>query len=79
MTEKQKKSERELKQMIIERIRQYPEWNDIVDVAITRPVQTAPHLPNWDAAFVMNGQMTPPEGAFRIVAELRNKYDLAVN
>jgi hypothetical protein len=79
MSEKQIKSQQELTEMIMERIRQHPEWNDIMDVAITRPAQVAPHLPNWDAAFVMNGHMTTPEGAFRIARELGNKYDLVAN
>lgn len=73
---REKKSEGELKRMIMLKIREHPEWNDVADVAITRPVRPS-HQCNWDAAFIMNGHMTTPEGAFRIATELGNKYDLA--
>jgi hypothetical protein len=74
---KEKKSEQELKQLIMEQIRQYPQWSDILDVAITKANRSATYQPNWDAAFVHNGQAATPDGAFRIARELGNKYDLA--
>lgn len=79
MMPKDKKSRQELTAMVMKEIRQHHDWNDIVDVAIIQPVQSAPHHPNWDAAFTMHGQLVPPDAAFQIVRELQNKYDLAGN
>jgi hypothetical protein len=75
MSAKEQKTRQELTAMIMQRIRQHPDWNDIADVAITRPATPA-HQPNWDAAFTMHGQLTPPEAAFQIIRELRTRYDL---
>jgi hypothetical protein len=38
---KQKKTAKELTALIMQEVRQHPDWNDIMDVAITRPVQSA--------------------------------------
>jgi len=76
MTTKEKKSAAELKALIMREVKQHPEWNDIADVAITRPVRP-PNQPNWDAAFTMSGPRTTPEGAFRFARELGTKFDLA--
>jgi hypothetical protein len=72
--DKKRKTRQELIQMIMEQIRQRPEWNDIVSAAILERDRTASHLPNWDAAFTVNG---PRVGAFILVNELRNKYELS--
>lgn len=66
----------ELTKLIMQEVRRRDHWNDVVDVAITRPQQSSPNQPNWDAAFTMNGPRTPPEGAYQIVRELQAKYDL---
>jgi hypothetical protein len=47
-----------------------------VGVAILERDRTASHLPNWDVAFTVNGPRVAPEGAFLLVNELRNKYEL---
>jgi hypothetical protein len=75
--DKKRKTRQELKQVIMEQIRQRPGWNDIVGVAILERDRTASHLPNWDAAFTVNGSRVAPEGAFLLVNELRNKYELS--
>jgi hypothetical protein len=61
VTAKEKKSAAELKALIMREVKQHPEWNDIVDVAITStgPAQQ-PHQPNWDAAFTMSGPRVAP-------------------
>jgi hypothetical protein len=48
-----------------------------MNVGITRPLQSAAHHPNWDAAFTMDGQRIAPEKAFTLITELQTKYDLA--
>ena len=77
MSAKEKKTVSELTALIMQEVRKYPDWNDIVNVGITRPLQSAEHHPNWDAAFTMDGQRIPPEKAFRLITELQTKYDLA--
>ncbi len=76
MSKKQQKTRKELAEMIMQRIREHPEWSDVVSVAITQTVQNAPHHPNWDGAFTHHGQAITPEGAFRIITEFQNQYDL---
>jgi hypothetical protein len=74
---KEKKTELELKALIMGRIRQHPEWHYITNVVITRPqFILAPHQPNWDVVFVHSEKTSIPEGAFRIVLELGSRYDL---
>jgi hypothetical protein len=76
MATKEKKSASELTFLIMGEVKKHPDWNDIMSVAITRPVQSAAHHPNWDAAFTMDGQRVAPEEAFGFVNELQRKYDL---
>lgn len=73
---KQKMTARELTTLIMQEVRQHPEWDDIMDVSIRRPVQSAPHHPNWDAAFTMNGPRVAPAAAFTFVKELQAKFEL---
>jgi len=72
MAEKDKKSEAELVTLIMQEVRQHPDWDDILDVAIIRPSNM-----NWDIAFTMNGPLMAPEGAWAIARSLRAKYDVA--
>ena len=39
--------------------------------------RTASNLPNWDAAFTVDSPRVAPDGAFILVNELRNKYELS--
>jgi hypothetical protein len=74
---KEPKNRQELTRMIMELIRQRPEWNDVVRVAIiVERNRTVSHLPNWDAAFTVDSTRVAPDGAFMLVNELRNKYEL---
>lgn len=74
---KEQKTADELTALIMTEVRQHREWNDLMDVAIVRPVQSTPLHPNWDASFVVNGSRVPPEGAFQFVRGLQSKFDLA--
>jgi hypothetical protein len=75
MAAKEKKTVAELKALVMQQIRQHPYLRDILNVGITRPMQAAPHHPNWAAAFGMGERRSTPEKAFGIVTELQNKYD----
>jgi hypothetical protein len=77
MPAKEQKTRQELTQMIMEQIRRHSDLADVADVAIRRPIQTAPHQPNWRAEFVLSGRLVTPEGAFRIARDLHKRYDLA--
>jgi hypothetical protein len=48
MSAKERMTRQQLRNAIMQEVRQHPEWNDILDVAITQPVQAALHHPNWD-------------------------------
>jgi hypothetical protein len=74
---KEPKNRQELTRMIMELIRERPEWNDVVRVAIiVEKNRISSHLPNWDAAFTVDSPRVAPDGAFMLVNELRNKYEL---
>jgi hypothetical protein len=77
MPDKGKKIAADLVALIMGEVRKHPEWNDIMDVEIIPRVQHAPHHPNWDAAFTMDGPRVALEGAFRIARELPARFDLA--
>jgi hypothetical protein len=76
MIEKSKKTEAELQSLIMQEVRKRPEFRCIQDVAITRPVQLAPHLPNWGYAWVVEGAGLRPREADAIPEKLQREYDL---
>lgn len=76
MMNKEKKSRKELESIVMNGVREIPDTDDIVGVAIISSVQIAPHHRNWDAAFTVHGNRVAPEAAFRLVRELGAKFDL---
>jgi len=77
MINKPKKTRRELQALIMQEIRRHPEFRNIDNVAITRPIQSAPHLPNWGFAWVMDGVSLAPRDADEIVQKIQWEYNLA--
>ena len=77
MVTKEKKTEAELKALIMDEVRKHAEWSNIRDVAITRPVQQAPHHPNWGGAFISSGRGFTPAEANVMLTQLQNQYHLA--
>ena len=55
--------------MIMQELRKYPECNHVTSVGITRPLQRAPHDPNWAPAFTCNGPKIAPPIAFEIATK----------
>jgi hypothetical protein len=51
MATKEKKTEAELKALIMDAIRQHPEFSNILNVIITRPSQGSANDPNWGFAW----------------------------
>jgi hypothetical protein len=76
MTAKPQKAEAELKELLMQEIRKYPAFQHIQDVAITRPVQDAPHHPNWGFAWIIDGASLAPPGADQVGRNLQNQFDL---
>jgi len=76
MREKPKKTERELQELIMKEVRKHPELRNVQGVAITRPVQLAPHLSNWGFAWTMDGRAPSPLAADAIAQNLQMEYDL---
>jgi hypothetical protein len=77
MLNKPTKTRRELQALIMQEIRKNPEFRNIDNVAITRPIQSAPHLPNWGFAWVLDGASLAPRNAVEIVQKIQREYDLA--
>jgi hypothetical protein len=67
-----KKTEAELKALVMQEIRKYPECRNIQDVLIERQ-QSAP---NWRCSWVMDGGAPRPARALEIERMLQGKYEL---
>jgi hypothetical protein len=76
MIQKPKKTEAELRAIIMQEIRKHPQFGSIQDVAIDRPIQKNPHDPNWGFAWIVDGPPLRPAGADEIVRHLQNQLDL---
>jgi hypothetical protein len=74
---KEKKTEGELTALIMNAIRQHPEFNNITDVVVNRPPQRSADDPNWGFEFLVSGGPLAPARAFEIAEQVRRKYDLA--
>ena len=73
---KKLKTNAELESMIMERVRKNADWWHVKG-AIVSPVQrNAPHLPNWDAAFVVDGAALRPEQIHYLINTFQTQYDL---
>jgi hypothetical protein len=55
---KEKKTEIELKGLIMSAIRKHPEFNNITNVVITRPPQRSADDPNWGFSWSVSGAST---------------------
>lgn len=78
MATKEKRTGVELTAIIMQEVRKHSECTDITGVAIIRPVQHAPHEPNWGFAWTRNyTNNLPPAMADEIVRKFQNQFDLA--
>jgi hypothetical protein len=60
----------------MQEIRKHPECQHITGVGITRPLQAAPHHPNWAPAWTVNGPKLASPIAYEIAQKLQNQFDL---
>jgi hypothetical protein len=77
MAERQKRTKVELREMIMREVRKRPEFRNIQDVVIERPLQVAPSLPNWRCSWVMIGAASVPASVDEVAWELQGQFDLA--
>jgi hypothetical protein len=68
---KQKKTESELVALLLEGIRDHPECDHIIRVAIVRP-----NTQNWVAAWLVEDNEIPCRCALAVASELQAKFDL---
>jgi hypothetical protein len=76
MTPKPKKTTAELTALLMTEIRKHPECNHVTSVGITRPMQSAPHHPNWAPAWSFNSPKIEPPIAVEIAGKFQNEFDL---
>jgi hypothetical protein len=76
MTGKAIKTKNELEAIVMDRIRKNIDWIAIKDAVVTPLQRTAPHQPNWDAAFIVDGAALRPADAQHLITSLQNEYDL---
>ena len=77
MPAKEKKTRLDLIALLMAELRKYPECDHVVRVAITQPLRSDPHQPNWDVGWTGSGNQILCPAALRIASELQAKFDLA--
>jgi hypothetical protein len=70
------KTSDELESIILHEVRRHPDWTMIQNVVVTPTMRSAPHNPNWDAAFIVDGAALRPADAQHLVTAMQNEYEL---
>ena len=73
---RRQKTKVELEKIVMDHVRKNVDWNIIKNAVVTPLQRTAPHLPNWDAAFIVDGAALRPSDAQHLITVLQNEYDL---
>jgi hypothetical protein len=73
---KQVKSGAELELMLMDRVRKNADWWHVKSAIVTPLQRSAPHLPNWEASFVVDGPALRPSDILYLITALQNHYDL---
>lgn len=74
--DKQKKTQDELKAIVMQEIREHPGLHSIQGVLIERPLQQVSPSPNWRASWIVDGPASRPAEAEEIVRRLQSQFDL---
>jgi hypothetical protein len=77
MLSKETKTVTELASLIMREIREFPECDHVVRVAISRLSRRALDCPNWRVSWAVNGSWAVPEVAFKVAERFQAKIDLA--
>jgi hypothetical protein len=75
MNTREKKTAKELEEMIMREVRRHSTLSDVQDVLIAENPE--PHPPNWRPEFVMDGPGHRPVKALQIATDLGMKFDRA--
>jgi hypothetical protein len=73
---KELKTKTELESIIMYRVRTNADRRPDKSAIVTPLQRAAAHLPNWDAAFVVDGADLPPAEIHYLVSAFQNQYDL---
>jgi hypothetical protein len=73
---KKLKTNTELESMIMERVRKNADWWHVKGAIVSQLQRSAPHLPNWDAAFVVDGAALRPEQIHYLINTFQTQYDI---
>jgi hypothetical protein len=66
----------QLANLLMKEIRKHPECAHVQSVGFTRPLQSAPHDPNWAPAFTCDGPKIAPAIAWEIGRKFQAQYEL---
>jgi hypothetical protein len=70
MGTKEKKTAAQLVTLVMDKIREYPEYDHIAKVAVTRRIPRTSGHANWTVEWSVIGNWSVPEGAYKIVERL---------
>jgi hypothetical protein len=73
---KELKTNTELELIVMNEVWANADWRHVKAAVVTPLQRTAPSLPNWDAAFVVDGAALRPAKIQYLVTKLQNQYDL---
>jgi hypothetical protein len=76
MTSKEMKSATELAALIMDEIRDHPEYDHIASVTVTQVPRRAPDQPNWRFGWTVIGNWAVPEAAFKIAERFQAQINL---
>jgi hypothetical protein len=74
---KEKKTVAQLVTLVMDKIREYPEYDHIAKVVVTRRIPRISGHANWTVEWSVIGNWSVPEGAYKIVERLCAQFDLA--
>jgi hypothetical protein len=77
MGTREKKTVAELVTLVMDKIREYPEYDHIAKVAVTRRIPRSSGNGYWTVEWSVIGNWSVPEGAYKIVERLCAQFDLA--
>jgi len=75
MGTKEKKTVAELVTLIMDKIREYPEYDHIAKVVVTRRIPRISGHANWTVEWSVIGNWSVPEGAYKIAERLCAQFD----
>src|SRR6266478_2437766 len=75
MGNKEKKTVAQFVTLVMDKIREYPEFDNIAKVAVTRRIPLTSGHANWTVEWSVIGNWSVPEGAYKIAERLCAQFD----